>query len=302
MGTMTRAQFSKLLQEGLNTVFGLEYKKYAEEWRGCFDIESSTKAFEEDQLVTGFGGAAVKAEGAGVMFDEAQQGWTARYTHETIALAFSITQEAIEDNLYMSMGSKYAKALARSMQHTKEIKGAAIFNNAIDAAVMYGDGKSLLATDHPLTGGSTGSNMLATPADLSESAIEDLLIQIRKSVDDRGIPIALKAKSMLIPPELQYVAHRILKTKLRVGTADNDANAIKDMGIFGSDPKVITRFTSASNWFVKTDCNDGLKYFNRKALKRTMDTEFETGNYRYQTRERYSFGSTDWRGVFGSAS
>lgn len=302
MGTMTRAQFAKLLQNGLNTVFGLEYKKYAEEWRSCFDVESSVKAFEEDQLVTGFGGASVKAEGAGVMFDEAQQGWTARYTHETIALAFAITQEAIEDNLYMSMGSKYAKALARSMQHTKEIKGASIFNNAIDAGTTYGDGQVLLSASHPLTGGGVASNILGTAADLSESALEDILIQMRKSVDDRGIPIAIKAKGLIIPPELEYVAHRILKTKLRPGTTDNDANAIKDKGMFGSDPKVLTRLTSGTNWFVRTDVNDGLKYFQRKALKRTMDTEFETGNYRYQTRERYSFGATDWRGVFGSAA
>lgn len=301
MGTMTRAQFSKLLEEGLNTVFGLEYKKYAEEWRSCFDVSNSTKAFEEDQLVTGFGGAAVKAEGAGVMFDEAMQGWTARYTHETIALAFAITQEAIEDNLYMSMGSKYAKALAKSMQHTKEIKGAAIFNNATSASHLIGDGKPLLSKVHPLTGGGVASNMLATAADLSESSLEDILIQMRKSVDDRGIPIAIKASGLIIPPELQYIAHRILRTKLRPGTADNDANALKDLGVFGSEPKIITRLTSASNWFIKTDVSDGLKYYTRKALKRTMDTEFETGNYRYQTRERYSFGATDFRGVFGSA-
>jgi len=302
MGTMTRAQFAKLLQDGLNTVFGLEYKKYAEEWRGCFDVESSIKAFEEDQLVTGFGEAAVKAEGASVSFDEAAQGWTARYTHETIALAFAITQEAIEDNLYMSMGSKYAKALARSMQHTKEIKGAAIFNNAVAAGTTYGDGKTLLNTAHPLTSGDTASNMLATVADLSESSLEDILIQMRKAKDDRGIPIAIKAKGLIIPPDLEYVAHRILRTKLRPGTADNDANAIKDKGLFGNEPKVVTRITSGTNWFVRTDINDGLKYFQRKALKRTMDTEFETGNYRYQTRERYSFGATDWRGIFGSAA
>jgi hypothetical protein len=299
MGTMTRAQFAKLLQEGLNTVFGLEYKKYAEEWRGCYDVETSTKAFEEDQMITGFGAAGTKSEGAGVKFDEAQQGWAARYTHETIALAFAVTQEAIEDNLYMSMGSKYAKALAKSMQETKEIKGAAIFNNA--TTNLIGDGQSMLSTAHPLTGGGTASNMLPTGADFSESALEDLLIQMRKSVDDRGIPIAIKAKSIILPPELEYVAHRILRTKLRPGTSDNDANAIKDKGIFSSDPKIITRFTSPSNWFVKTDVNDGLKHINRKSLKRTMDTEFETGNYRYQTRERYSFGITDWRGIFGSA-
>lgn len=301
MGTMTRAQFSKLLQNGLNTVFGLEYKKYSEEWRGCFDVESSVKAFEEDQLVTGFGAAANKAEGAGVQFDEAQQGWTSRYTHETIALAFAITQEAIEDNLYMSMGAKYAKALARSMQHTKEIKGAAIFNNATAAGITYGDGQTLLSTAHPLAGGGVASNMLATAADLSESSLEDILIQMRKSVDDRGIPIAIKAKGLIIPPELEYIAHRILRTKLRPGTSDNDANAIKDKGMFGSEPKVVTRLTSGTNWFVRTDINDGLKYFDRKALKRTMEVEFESGSYRYQTRARYSFGCTDWRGIFGSS-
>jgi len=302
MGTMTRAQFSKLLLEGLNTVFGCEYKKYAEEWRGCFDVESSNKAFEEDQLVTGFGEAAIKAEGSGVAFDEAQQGWTARYTHETVALAFAVTQEAIDDNLYMSMGSKYARALARSMQHTKEIKGAAIFNNAIDAGTTYGDGKPLLAVDHPLVGGGTMSNMLSTAADLSESALEDILIQMRRGVDDRGIPVVIKGKTLIIPPEQMYVAHRILRSKLRVGTADNDANAIKSMGVIGSEPKVITRLTSPTNWFIKTDINDGLKHFNRKALKRDMDIEFETGNYRYKSTERYSFGATDFRGCYGSAA
>ena len=301
MGAMTRAQFSKLLQEGLNTVFGLEYKKYSEEWRGCFDIENSTKAFEEDQLVTGFGGASTKSEGAAVMFAEAQQGWTARYTHETVALAFAVTQEAIEDNLYMTMGAKYAKALARSMQHTKEIKAAAIFNNATDGATLYGDGQPLLSASHPLTGGGVLSNLLAS-TDLSESALEDALIMIRKMTDDRGIPVALKAKSLLIPPELEYVAHRILRSNLRPGTADNDANAIKDKGLFSSAPKVITRFTSPVNWFIKTDVNDGLKYFNRKSLKRTIDTDFHSGNYMYQTRERYSVGASDSaRCIVGSA-
>ena len=289
---MTRAQFAKLLQEGLNTVFGLEYKKYAEEWRSCFDVENSTKAFEEDQLVTGFGGAAVKAEGAGVTFDEAQQGWTSRYTHETIALAFAVTQEAIEDNLYMTMGAKYAKALARSMQHTKEIKAASIFNNAGNAAVAYGDGQALLSSVHPLTGGGTLSNLLAA-TDLSESALEDALVMIRKMTDDRGIPVALKAKSLIIPPELEYVAHRILRSNLRPGTADNDANAIKDKGLFSATPKVITRLTSPVNWFIKTDVNDGLKYFNRKSLKRSVETDFHSGNYMYQCRERYSLGASD---------
>jgi len=300
MGTMTRAQFAKLLQDGLNTVFGLDYKQYPEEWRYCFDVESSKKAFEEDQLVTGFGEAAVKTEGSGVVYDEAQQGWTARYVHETIALAFQITQEAIEDNLYMSMGSKYAKALSRSMQHTKEIKGADIFNRAFDTNYKGGDGQPLLSASHPLVGGGTYSNLLATPADLSETALEDILIQMRKAVDDRGIPLALKAKSLIIPPDLEYVAHRILRSTLRPGTADNDANAIKDKGIFGSDPKVVTRLTNASAWFIKTDCMDGLKHIKRKGLSRKMDTDFDSGNYRYMTRERYSFGWTDPRTLYGS--
>jgi len=300
MGTMTRAQFAKLLQEGLNTVFGLEYKKHPEEWRSCFDVSNSEKAFEEDQLITGFGGATTKAEGAAVTFDEAMQGHTSRYTHETIALAFAITQEAIEDNLYMSMGAKYAKALARSMQHTKEIKGAAIFNFASDAGTTYGDGKAMLASDHPLVNGGVQSNILAN-TDLSESALEDALILIRKMQDDRGIPIAVRAKSLIIPPELEYIAHRLLRSKLRPGTTDNDANAIKDMNMFGSAPKVITRLTNPSNWFIKTDVNDGLRFFNRKSLKRTVDTDFHTGNYLYQTRERYSLGLTDFRGIVGSA-
>lgn len=302
MGTMTRAQFANLLEEGLNTVFGLDYKRYPEEWRGCFDVSTSKKAYEEDQLVTGFGGAAVKPEGTGVVYDEAQESWTARYTHETIALAFAITQEAIEDNLYLTMGSKYSKALARSMQHTKEIKGADIFNRSFDTNYKGGDGQPLLSATHPLINGDTYSNLLATPADFSEAALEDILIQLRKAVDDRGIPLALKPKSIIIPAELEYIAHRVLRTDLRPGTSDNDANAIKDKGIFGADPKIITRFTSSSNWFVKTDINDGLKYMKRKGLTRKMDTDFDTGNYRYMTRERYVFGWTDPRILFGSGS
>ncbi len=300
MGTMTRAQFSKLLQEGLNSVFGLEYKQLPEEWRQCFDVESSSKAFEEDQLVTGFGAAAVKAEGAGVQFDNAHQGHTSRYTHEEISLAFGITQTAIEDNLYMKMGSKYAKALSRSMKHTKEIKGADIFNRAITAGYEGGDGETMLSTAHPLINNSTASNLLVS-ADLSESALEDILIMMRKATDDRGIPLALKAKGLIIPPELEYVAARILRTTGRPGTADNDINVVKAKGIFGSEGKVITRLTSATNWFIRTDANDGLKHFKRTGLKRTMDTEFETGTYRYKARERYSFGYSDWRGLFGSA-
>lgn len=302
MGTMTRAQFGKLLEQGLNTVFGLDYKRFPEEWKGVFESHGSKKAFEEDQLVTGFGTAAVKAEGAGVAYDEAQEGWTARYQHETIALAFAITQEAIEDNLYMTMGQKYARALARAMQETKEIKGAAVLNNAYDTNYVGGDGKALLAQDHPLVGGGTLSNAFATATDLSEAALEDMLIKIRKAVDDRGLPIVLKAKGLIIPAELEYVAHRILKSNLRPGTSDNDTNALKDKGLFQSAPKIITRLSSAQKWYVTTDTMDGLKHYKRKGLSRKMDVDFDSGNYRYMTRERYAFGWTDYKGLYGSGN
>jgi hypothetical protein len=282
MPVMNRAQFARELEEGLNTVFGLDYKSHPEEWRPLFEVNNSKKAFEEDLLVTGFAAAQVKAEGSSVAFDTAQEAWTARYQHETIALQFALTEEAIEDNLYMQMGTKYAKALSRSMIHTKEIKGAAIFNNAFSTSYNGGDGKPLLATDHPLSGGGTFSNKLATDADFSETALEDILIQIRKAKDDRGIPIALSPKMIVIPPELEYVAARILLSTGRAGTADNDINAINRKGIFASDPHVLTRLTDPDAWFVKTDANDGLKYFDL-------------------CRERYSLGWTDPRTLFGSA-
>lgn len=300
MAVMNRSQFARQLEEGLNVVFGLDYRQHPEEWRGLFDIENSKKASEEDQLVTGFGAAVNKAEGAGVTYDEAQEAWSARYVMETIALAFEITEEAIEDNLYMSMGAKYSKALSRSMQHTKEIKGAAVYNNAFNSAFVGGDGKSLLAIDHPLVNNETFSNMLATPADFSETALEDILIQIRKAKDDRGIPVALKPKCIALPPELEYVATRILNSSLRPGTADNDVNAINSKGIFSAEPKIITRFTDPDAWFIRTDATDGMKHFSRVALKKTMKPDFETGNYRYKVRERYVNGWTDPRSVFGS--
>jgi hypothetical protein len=297
---MTRAQFAKQLQQGLNTVWGLEYRSHPEEWRKVFQVENSNKAFEEDQLVTGFGAAVVKPEGSAITYDEANEAWTSRYTHESIALAFALTEEAIDDNLYMQLGSKYAKALARSMQHTKEIKGAAILNNATSGSYTYGDGKALLATDHPLAGGGTGSNKLATPADFSEASLEDLLIQIRKTKDDRGIPVALRAVDLIIPPDLEFTACRILDSSLRTNTADNDVNAINKKGIFGRDPCVITRITDADFWGIKTDAQDGLKMFQRKAVSTKAEPDFNTGNYRYKATERYSFGVTDWRGFFGS--
>jgi hypothetical protein len=297
---MTRAQFAKQLQQGLNTVWGLEYRSHPEEWRKVFSVENSKKAFEEDQLVTGFGAAVVKPEGSSITYDEANEAWTSRYTHETIALAFSLTEEAIDDNLYMQMGAKYAKALARSMQHTKEIKCASILNNATSGSFLGGDGKSLLATDHPLAGGGTQSNKLATPADFSEASLEDILIQIRKAKDDRGIPIALRAVDLIIPPELEYTACRILDSSLRTNTADNDVNAINKKGIFGRDPVVITRMTDGDMWLVKTDAQDGLKLFQRKAVSTKAEPDFNTGNYRYKATERYVAGWTCPFAIYGS--
>lgn len=300
MAVMNRVQFAKELEMGLNTIFGLDYKQYPEEWRKLFDVSTSKKAFEEDLLVTGFGAAQVKQEGAGAAFDSGIEGWVSRYNHETIALQFSITEEAIEDNLYMSMGAKYAKALARSMQHTKEIKAASILNNGFSGSYLGGDGKSLLATDHPLLGGGTYSNKLATPADFSEAALEDILVQIRKATDDRGIPLALTPKLVIVPPELEYIAIRILGSANRPGTADNDVNAVHNKNIFARMPEVITRLTDADAWFIKTDCPEGLKYFDRVPMKNRVQIDHDTGNYKYLVRERYSLGWSDPRGIYGS--
>jgi hypothetical protein len=300
MAVMNRTQFAKELEVGLNTVFGMDYKNYPEEWRKIFDVSNSNKAFEEDVLVTGFGAAPVKAEGATTAYDEGGEAWTSRYTHETIALQFAITEEAIEDNLYMQTGAKYAKALSRSMQHTKEIKAASILNNGFNSSYLGGDGKSLFATDHPLAGGGTFSNMLSTPADFSETALEDILIQIRKAKDDRGIPIALLPKLVCVPPELEYIAVRVLASTMRPGTSDNDINAINVKNIFATMPNVITRLTDPDMWFVKTDAMEGLKYFDRVALKKRVEIDHDTGNYKYLTRERYSLGWSDPRTCFGS--
>lgn len=301
MALMNRAKFAKCLEEGLNTVFGMEYREHPEEWKMCFGVSQSRKAFEEDVLVTGLGAAQHKAEGGAITYDEGIEGWSARYVHETIALAFAITEEQIEDNLYAETGAKYAKALARSMKETKEIRGARIFNQAFSATAAGGDGKPLLATDHPILSGGVASNTLQTPADLSETAIEDLLIQIRLAEDDRGLPISMNPRTIIIPAQQEYVACRILDSNLRSGTADNDINAIRSKGIFGSHPVVLTRLVDPDAWFIKTDCPDGLRHFNRTAIKRGMEGDFETGNMRYKARERYSFGHTDWRGVYGSA-
>lgn len=300
MAVMTRAQFAKNLEEGLNAHFGDEYRSHPEEWRGVYDVESSSKATEEDVLMTGMDAAQVKDEGGGISYDRTYQGWSARYEHTTIALGFQITEEAQEDDLYMSQGPRNARALARAFQHTKEIYGADILNRAFNSSYTGGDGKELCATDHPTILGGTQSNELATPADLAESSLEEMLIQIRLAKDDRGVPIALMAKRLVLSPYDEFNARRILHSNLRPGTSANDINAIKSMGLLQQDPLVITRLADPDAWFIKTDAPHGLKHFKRVAMTRKVDIDFDTGNYRYRGRERYSFGWTDWRAIYGS--
>ena len=296
---LNRALFTKQLNLGLNTVFGMEYDRYPEQWRSLYSTEQSMKAFEEDVQMIGFGAAPTKAEGAMINYDSGREGFVARYVHETVALAFAITEEAEEDGLYGSLGAKYARALARSMQHTKEIKGANIFNNATTTS-LGGDGQALLDGSHPLGGGGTASNILATPADLSETSLETLLVQISTAVDDRSIPIALSGRKLAVPPQLVFIAERILKSNLRPGTADNDINAMRNMGMIPEGVVVNQRFTDPDQYFILTDCPDGMKHFVRAPIKKAVEGDFETGNLRYKVRERYSFGFTDWRGVYGS--
>ena len=297
---MNRASFPKDLEEGLNAHFGLEYREYPDEYTKVFDTFTSNKAFEEDVLTAGFGPAPIKAEGAAFAEDDARQGWSARYNHVTIGLKFAITQEALEDNLYMQLGARYARALARAIKETVEVMAANVLNRSTDSSYTGGDGKVLLATDHPLLGGGSGSNKLSVAADLSESALEDIFIQIRTAVDDRGLPIALKPKRLVIPPHLTYVAARLLRSIQRPGTNENDINAIRALGVIGEDVQVVTRLTDADRWFVKTDAMDGLKYFERVGLQRGMDEDFNTGNAVYKARRRCSFGWSDWRAVYGS--
>ncbi len=297
---LNRADFRKQLQEGLNVVFGMAYKSYPEEWRGFFAVNTSKKAFEEDVLMAGFGAAPVKGEGAGVEYDEGAESYVARYNHETIALAFAITEEAEEDGLYGALGAKYAKALARSLQHTKEVKGSNVLNNGFSGSYLGGDNVALFATNHPLWGGGTQSNKFSTPADISEAALEAALIQIGDWVDERGVPIAVQAQSIVIPTELQFVADRILNSPFRSGTGDNDLNSIKNKGSFPKGVKINHRLTDADAWFIITDCPDGLKHMVRKKVSRGLEGDFETGNMRYKARERYSFGWSDYRGAFGT--
>jgi len=296
---MNRAQFAKMLEPGLNTLFGLEYDSYPPEYAAVFSSNTSNRAFEEDVLLQGFGSAPTKNEGAAVSYDTGSQQWTARYQHETIALAFSITEEAEEDGQYGSIASRYTKALARSMSSTKEIKAANVLNNAQTAGFTGGDGVVLLSASHPTTNGNQ-SNVLATAADLSETSLESIFIQIADLKDDRGLRIAAQGTQLIIPTAYTFVAERLLESQLRTGTADNDINAIKSGGYLPQGYHVMRRLTDSDAFFVQTDVPDGLKMFQRSPMKKGMEGDFETGNVRYKVRERYSFGFTDWRGIFGT--
>ena len=295
---ISRGQLVKELEPGLNALFGLEYKNYANEHAEIFDTENSDRAFEEEVMLSGFANAPIKAEGTGVSFDNAQETFTARYTHETLALAFAITEEAIEDNLYDRLASRYTKALARSMANTKQVKAAKVLNNGFGTA-DGGDGKELLATDHPIVSG-TEQNELTTAADLNETSLEQALIDIAALTDERGLKIAARGMKLIVPSALQFTAERLMKSTQRVGTADNDINAVVSMGMIPQGYTVNHYLTDTDAWFIKTDVPNGLKHFVRAPLKTAMEGDFTTGNVRYKARERYSFGFSDWRGIFGS--
>lgn len=299
---ISRSQLMKELLPGLNALFGLEYKRYAEEHKEVFEVETSDRSFEEETKLSGFGSAPVKAEGAAIAYDNAQEAWTARYTHETIAMGFSITEEAVEDNLYDSLSARYTKALARAMAYTKQVKAADILNKGFTGAgnPTYGDGKVLFATDHPLVSGGTNSNTFTVQADLNETSLEAAVIQISQWTDERGLLIAAKPKKLIVPPQLMFVATRLLETELRVGTADNDINAIKSNGAIPGGYAVMHWLTDPNAFYISTDIPNGLKHFVRSPMKTEMDGDFDTGNARYKARERYSFGVSDPLGIFGS--
>ena len=297
---ISRAQLAKELEPGLNSLFGMSYDSYDREYEEIFSIEDSQRAFEEEVLITGFGSAPTKTEGAGVVFDNASEGFTARYTHDTVALAFALTEEAVEDNLYDSLGKRYVKALARSMANTKEVKGADVLNNAFSSSFLGGDGKSLIATDHPLAGGGSAANRATTMADLNETSLEDNLISISTFTDDRGLNIALQGMKLIVPPQLVFVADRLLNSPGRVGTSDNDINAVNNMGMLPQGYVVNNYLTDTDAYFIKTDCPDGFKYFERSPMQTALEGDFDTGNMRYKARERYSFGYSNFRAVFGS--
>ena len=292
-------QLGKELEPGLNALFGLEYDRYENQHTEIFDEESSDRAFEEEVMLGGFGNAEVKPEGSGVVYEQAQETFTARYSHETVALAFSLTEEAVEDNLYDKISTRYTKALARSMANTKQIKAANVLNRAFNSSFLGGDDKELCATDHPTLSG-TQKNELSTAADLNETSLEQMLIDIADMKDERGMKIALRGMKMIIPVNLQFVAERLMKSAGRVGTADNDLNAVRSMGMVPQGYVVNNFLTDTDAFFIKTDAPNGLKMFTRAPIRTAMEGDFDTGNVRYKARERYSFGFSDWRGIFGS--
>ena len=297
---ISRAQLLKELLPGLNALFGLEYAKYGEEHKEIYETETSERSFEEETKLSGFSAAPVKPEGSALSYDSAQEAWTARYTHETIAMGFSITEEAVEDNLYDSLSSRYTKALARGMAYTKQVKAAYVLNNAFTGGPTYGDGVVLCSTAHPLVSGGTNSNRPTTGADLNETSLENAVIQIAAWTDERGLLIAAKPKKLVVPPSLMFVATRLLETELRVGTTDNDINALKNNGSIPEGYTVNHFLTDTNAWFLLTDVPNGLKHFVRTPMSTGMDGDFDTGNVRYKARERYSFGVSDPLGIFGS--
>jgi hypothetical protein len=297
---ISRAQLLKELLPGLNALFGMEYKTYGEQHKEIYETESSERSFEEETKLSGFNAAPVKDEGAALRYDNAQEAWTARYNHETIALGFSLTEEAIEDNLYDSLSARYTKSLARAMAYTKQVKAASVINNGFTAGYVGGDGVVLFSTAHPLVSGGVNSNTPAVAADLNETSLENAVIQIAAWTDERGLLIAAKPKKLIVPPALQFVSTRLLSTKLRVGTTDNDINALENNGSIPDGFTINNYLTDTNGWYLTTDVPNGLKHFVRVPLSNSMDGDFDTGNVRYKSRERYSFGWSDPLGMYGS--
>ena len=298
---ISRSKLLKELLPGLNALFGMEYKRYGEQHKEIYETESSDRSFEEETKLSGFGTAPVKAEGSAIAYDNAQEAWSTRYNHETIALGFSITEEAVEDNLYDSLSARYTKSLARAMSYTKQVKAASVLNNGFDGNYAGGDGVALFSTAHPTVGGGTNSNTAAVQVDLNETSLEAAVIQIAAWTDERGLLIAAKPQKLVIPPALMFVADRLLKTEGRVGTADNDINSLKQMGSIPGGTTVNNFLTDTNAWFLTTDVPNGLKHFVRTPMSTSMDGDFDTGNVRYKARERYSFGWSDPLGMWGSS-
>lgn len=301
MATINRAAIRKELEPGLNALFGLTYNDYPDEWSEVFDTESSEKAFEEEVMLSGFGLAATKAEGNAISYQDAQEVWTARYDHETVAMGFVITREAMEDNLYDNIAKRYTKAMARAMKQTKETKGAAIINRAFNTSYTGGDGKELCATDHPLLSGGTLANRPTTDADLNETSLEDAIIQISKWTDERGLKVQVKPRKVLVPTDLAFVIERLMASNLRVGTADNDTNAIRSMGAIPQGYAVNHYLADTDAWYILTDAPDGLKHFQRRGMETGMEDSFDTESMKYKASERYSFGWSDWRSIWGTS-